>query len=265
MKVYRLIAVYFICSLSSTFAQTDRITELNILTYNIHHGMGIDDKFDLDRIAEFINLHNIDIAALQEVDSSTGRSNNIDTPNYLSEKTKMYSAFGGNINFEGGSYGNLVLSKFEIISSENIFLPNHNGGEQRGILLAKIKIENDTLIFANTHFDHREDDFERMLSAEVLIRKFSEISSNVILCGDFNDLPNSNSVSIILTHFEDAVLKTNGISDLTYPADFPSRRIDYVFYKNGESGTEILPLRSSVPKVNFSDHLPVIVGFEFRN
>ena len=42
--------------------------DLRIITYNIHHGEGIDDVYDLDRIAAVIRDSGADIATLQEVD-----------------------------------------------------------------------------------------------------------------------------------------------------------------------------------------------------
>jgi hypothetical protein len=38
--------------------------ELRVLTYNIHHGEGVDGKFDLPRIAEVIKSASPDLVAL---------------------------------------------------------------------------------------------------------------------------------------------------------------------------------------------------------
>lgn len=265
MNIKRIIIVCSILSVSLIFSQTISSSNLNVLTYNIHHGVGVDGKLDLKRIADFIVQNEIDIAALQEVDSSTARINGLDAVKYLSDQTKLNYVFGGNINFDGGRYGNLVLSKYEILKSENVLLQNLNGGEQRGLLITHLKVGTDTLIFANAHFDHREDDFERMLSAEVLINKFSEINKSIILSGDFNDIPGSTSINIIKTEFEDAEIDLNGINMATYPADNPSKCIDYIFYKNRRSAFKLSPLKSKVDLVNYSDHLPKIVIFKFGN
>jgi len=45
---------------------TSKTQQLTILSYNIHHGAGIDKKLDLQRIAKIISEVKPDIVALQE-------------------------------------------------------------------------------------------------------------------------------------------------------------------------------------------------------
>jgi len=77
-----------------------------VLTYNIHHGEGVDGKLDLVRIAKVIQEVEPDIVALQEVDQNAGRSGQVDQAAELGRLTKMRSVFGGNIALQGGEYGN---------------------------------------------------------------------------------------------------------------------------------------------------------------
>nr|WP_020468889.1 endonuclease/exonuclease/phosphatase family protein [Zavarzinella formosa] len=51
---------------------------LRVLTYNIHHGEGTDDKVDLARLAEVIKVSKPDLVALQEVDRNTTRTKKTD-------------------------------------------------------------------------------------------------------------------------------------------------------------------------------------------
>ena len=69
--------------------------EVRVLTYNIHHGEGIDGKFDLARIAKVIRKSRAHIVALQEVD----------------QRTKRWALFGKSMEFDGGEYGNALLVK----------------------------------------------------------------------------------------------------------------------------------------------------------
>lgn len=41
---------------------------VTVASYDIHHGVGVDDRLDLDRIAEQIRTSGADIIGLQEVD-----------------------------------------------------------------------------------------------------------------------------------------------------------------------------------------------------
>jgi hypothetical protein len=47
---------------------------LRVLTYNIHVGVGIDKKLDLQRIADVINHERPDLVGLQEVDRNVKRT-----------------------------------------------------------------------------------------------------------------------------------------------------------------------------------------------
>ena len=47
---------------------------LRVMTYNIHHGEGLDGRVDTARIAELIKQERADIVALQEVDKGVRRT-----------------------------------------------------------------------------------------------------------------------------------------------------------------------------------------------
>ena len=70
---------------------------IRIMSYNIHHGRGTDDKVDLGRIAKLINDWSPDLVALQEVDNVTSRSNFMNQTDTLASKTRMFSIFGKNL------------------------------------------------------------------------------------------------------------------------------------------------------------------------
>src|SRR5690242_10620478 len=74
---------------------------LRVLTYNIHHGEGVDRQFDLSRIADVIRSASPDLVALQEVDRNTHRTGNVDQPAELARLMGMHVAFEPNIKFEG--------------------------------------------------------------------------------------------------------------------------------------------------------------------
>ena len=62
---------------STTLFAQDFPGRLKILSYNIHHGEGVDKKLDLERIAKLISESDADIVALQEVDVNTSRSQHV--------------------------------------------------------------------------------------------------------------------------------------------------------------------------------------------
>ncbi len=48
--------------------------ELTVISYNIRHGLGMDGKVDLPRIAAVIRTSGAQVAVLQEVDRGMGRT-----------------------------------------------------------------------------------------------------------------------------------------------------------------------------------------------
>jgi len=53
---------------------TDAKRTLRVMTYNIHVGVGMDKKLDLQRIADVINAARPDLVGLQEVDRGVQRT-----------------------------------------------------------------------------------------------------------------------------------------------------------------------------------------------
>lgn len=212
--------------------EDDQNLRLRILSYNIHHAEGVDGKLDVPRIAQVILSVDPDLVALQEVDKNTIRTGKVNQDIELSRLTKMNSVFGSNITFQGGQYGNAILSKFPIIKNKNFLLPNVDSGEQRGLLQSQIQISNkENVLFFSTHLDHRRSDTERLASAKAINQIISlDNKSPAILAGDFNDVPDSPT----LNELGKVWLRTNKKILRTIPASKPSRQIDYIFVQPKE-------------------------------
>lgn len=212
--------------------EDDQNLRLRILSYNIHHAEGVDGKLDVPRIAQVILSVDPDLVALQEVDKNTIRTGKVNQDIELSRLTKMNSVFGSNITFQGGQYGNAILSKFPIIKNKNFLLPNVDSGEQRGLLQSQIQISNkENVLFFSTHLDHRRSDTERLASAKAINQIISlGNKSPAILAGDFNDVPDSPT----LNELGKVWLRTNKKILRTIPASKPSRQIDYIFVQPKE-------------------------------
>ena len=202
------------------------------MSYNIHHAEGVDGKLDVPRIAQVILSVDPDLVALQEVDKNTIRTGKVNQDIELSRLTKMNCVFGSNITFQGGQYGNAILSKFPIIKNKNFLLPNVDSGEQRGLLQSQIQISNkENVLFFSTHLDHRRSDTERLASAKAINQIISlDNKSPAILAGDFNDVPDSPT----LNELGKVWLRTNKKILRTIPASKPSRQIDYIFVQPKE-------------------------------
>jgi len=236
------------------------------MTYNIHHGEGIDSIIDLSRIAQLIKDNEADLAAFQEVDKNVNRSHQLDIMKILSDSTGMFFSFGKNIDYQGGDYGNGILSKYKIEKEANRHYKMLREGEQRGLLQTFINIKGTKILFMNTHIDFRKDDAERLQNVDEIIEVLnSNKNLPVIICGDFNDEPGSRTHKKMKEYFIDVWEYLNEEeTGFSYPAENPVKRIDYIFIS--KNSLEILkPVSIKVLKSDASDHLPVIAEFELIN
>ena len=211
----------------NTYAFTAEPFRVRVLAYNIHHGEGVDRKLDLPRIANVIKSVRPDVVALQEVDVKTERTDRVDQAVELARLTEMPVIFEKNISFQGGEYGNAVLSKFPIVKHQNVHLPLFDDGEQRGVLICELQPKSLTksLLFLSTHLDHRSNDRERLASAKrinELIAKRDGLPT--ILAGDLNA---TRDTPVLLTLSKQWEI-SNSKELPTVPVTKPRRQIDFI-------------------------------------
>ena len=246
-----------LCTLARPCFGDNGGSTIRVLSYNIHHGAGTDGKLDLQRIAGVIRSANPDIVALQEVDQRVTRSGSIDQPSELAKLTGMQVLFAGNIQFQGGLYGNAVLTKFIVEDKDHILLPNHDNGEQRGLIRATLRLHElghstARINFTATHFDHRSNETERLASA----RQINNIAAGLpesasLLAGDINDVRGSKTLKLLQSQW-----KIAGPRLATIPSAEPTRQIDFIFFRpeNRWTVTETRVLSEAVA----SDHRAIL-------
>jgi len=151
---------------------------MKFLSYNIQYGKDQDDKYNLYRISKVIQ--NADVACVQEVEKFWQRSGFVDQAKVLSELLpNYYSVFGPALDMDASlknkygqianrrrQFGNMIFSKFPIISSRNFPLPKteycsletwlSDHSIQRALLEAVINVPgiNSTRVYS-THLSHR--------------------------------------------------------------------------------------------------------------
>ena len=257
-------------SFDTMITNDDQLSEhqpdtIRVLNYNIRYGRGMDDVLDLRRIADIILETDSDIVALQEVDVGVARSYRFDLMKVLSGYTGLEPVFYKNIPHQSGEYGNGILSRYPVFSSRNYHFIVEGGGEQRGLLQAEIDINGQKLVVMNTHLDHSPDETQRLMSVEQIVEtKRAYRGMPVLITGDFNDTPGSQTHLNMKEYFED-VWEVLGEGDgYTFRSDGPDRRIDYVFYTNnlaGETSKQLRPVSIEVLDTQASDHLPILAVF----
>jgi endonuclease/exonuclease/phosphatase family metal-dependent hydrolase len=130
------LVIFLILSVSFLEAQqsTDSKQVVRILSYNIFHGETLNHDFDLERIAGIIRSVSPDIVALQEVDFKTRRAKNMDLVTRLGYLTGMLPLFGRAMGYDGGEYGEGILSRFSFKKTRNNTLPHSPRKEPRAAL-----------------------------------------------------------------------------------------------------------------------------------
>lgn len=234
---------------------------VRVLTYNIHHAVGVDRQLDLNRIAAVIRGVNPDIVALQEVDQNVSRSGKVDQAAELARLTNMQYAFGDNILLGGGKYGNAILSRFPIAKFRNHKLPNLENGEQRGVLEADIRFPSswDRLTFFATHLDHRTRDRERLASA-VMINDLAGRNQGelMLLAGDLNDRPGSAPLAQLAEQWT----SVNARELPTVPVAEPERQIDFILF-HPANRWKVASVRV-LPEAVASDHRAVLAELKIQ-
>jgi endonuclease/exonuclease/phosphatase family metal-dependent hydrolase len=235
---------------------------LRVMTYNIHVGTGMDKKLDLARLAEVIRRERPDLVALQEVDRGVERTRRVDQLKELASLTKMDYAFAHNLNYQGGQYGVAVLSRLPILSIDHRRYAHLREAERRGFIRVEVEVGGRRVNFVNTHLDYQHAD-NRLFEAGQMLAALPRQDAPLIVAGDFNDEPSGTTYELMLRHFIDAWAASGADGDgLTYPADKPSKRIDYIFH-NGRQGGIVLK-SARVVRTLASDHLPLVAELEIE-
>ena len=229
------------------------------MTYNIHVGIGMDKKLDLNRIADVINAEGPHLVGLQEVDRGVQRTQRIDEIVELAKLTHMDYAFAFNLAYQGGQYGVAILSRLPIAATEHRLFKNLREAERRGFILAEVGFHGRKLNFVTTHLDYQYDD-GRLFETEQLLNAVHDVKGPLIVVGDFNDSPSGRSYQLMRADFDDAWAQSRpNDGGFSYPADKPAKRIDYIFLRRTD---RIRAKRAWIVDTLASDHVPIVADLQ---
>ncbi len=156
---------------------------MKIVSFNVKNFM---HGKELLQVARLLKQLDADIVGLQEVDREVARSERVDQPREIARLAGYpYYAFGKNIDYQGGDYGNLILSRYPIRSEETVFYKavaskDHN----RSYLRCELDLGEKTLWFYNTHLTLQENGEAEEEVREVTARMSGDPLA--VLVGDFN-------------------------------------------------------------------------------
>ncbi len=264
MKTVRrrvLAALFPLCCAFAPAVAAEPGATLRVMAYNIHHGEGEDGKLDLPRIARVIREAKADIVLLQEVDDRATRTNGVAQAEELAKLTEMKATFGKAMDFQGGGYGNAVLTRQSPEAVRTVPLPG--GGEPRCALEVTLAADGarPRLTVVSTHLDVSSAE-ARATHAKLLATDLAKRPELVLLGGDFNATPEAPP----LAAFGSPWLKPTkqGANTATIPSAEPVREIDFILIKPAADGPApvVTDYRVIEEKVA-SDHRPIVMGLEF--
>lgn len=230
---------------------------IRILSYNIHHGEGMDGKVDLTRLARVIRSVSPDIVSLQEVDCRKSRTGMVDQIHELAHLTGMEGTFGCAIDSQqDGRYGNAVLSRFPTQRSKNFPLP----GEPRAVLAVEVTLplmegRPSTVVFMATHLDTQSEPRQASISLlEESLAFFPGVPT--LLAGDLNAVPQSPTLMALRRNW---VNVTEDQKLVTIPQRDP-KQIDYILFR--PAGRWRVVDAQVIDERVASDHFPLFAILE---
>jgi len=235
------------------------VTDLVVLSYNIHRGVGLDRRLDLDRVADVIAETSAGVAGLQEVIREEGFAD-ADQARYLADRLGMTLVMGATRRHgREGTYGNALLTRWPVLGSSACDL-TFREREPRGCLRVALDVGGMPVHVFVSHFGiamrERRDQVGRLAA---FIRRPAEISGPRVLLGDFNEWHRGPVSRRLRKEFPSPMRRMRR----THPAVFPLFALDRIYWDRELEGREFLVHRSRLARVA-SDHLPVVARLSVR-
>jgi endonuclease/exonuclease/phosphatase family metal-dependent hydrolase len=282
------ITVLFGFHFSDSFKTEKQKGDIRILTWNIEwFGAHQKDKENRKKMLEFIQEQNADILCFQEF-MEQGRSKSLS--NELAIKNMEYPYCYRVIDYgrKNGPYevGVAIFSRFPITDTFRIRYPGPESKRaSESLIAADLDIGGKKVRLFNTHLQSvlfRSNDYRALeiiksaddsllMASKSIIRKLKQgytlrgyqadlVRQQLdasphpeIICGDFNDVPNSYTYFQIKGNRKDAFIRSSSGLGRTFAHVAPTLRIDYIMT---DRTFDIIQCKRF--RLPYSDHYPVI-------
>jgi endonuclease/exonuclease/phosphatase family metal-dependent hydrolase len=232
---------------------------LVVASYNIHRGVGLDRRLDLDRIADVVAEIAPDVVALQEVVRQPGPAP-ADQATYLAARLGLQLIMGvTRVHGRDGTFGNALLTRLPVLGWGTRDL-SRGVREPRGVLRVDLGVDGWPVHVFNCHFGLML--WERREQVELLadfIRASASLEGPRILMGDFNEWHRGPVTRLLRHEFSSPMRRMRR----THPAVFPLFRLDRIYWDVELEGEAFHVHQSRRARVA-SDHLPVVARLRVR-
>lgn len=274
---------------ASSKSPTPGSQTFTLMTYNMIHGWDLEDKGGKsNRTVKYILDSGCDIVCLQEAMRLDSKDIPLFTEEQQDSMRKIYPYRAGT-----NSLDTKVLSKYPVTYVE---ARNYIDGpfDPRRYTFYKLDINGKSLTLINIHLQsfmlttkekdvitslRNIDDFKtnyreikgdlhdkmkrgfrkRKEDVQILRNAIDRIEGPLIICGDFNDVPESYAYRLLMgDDLRDAYVETSFGPLITYNRHAFYFHLDQIFYRG-----YLRALSVEKGKIKASDHYPLIAEFEF--
>lgn len=247
--------------------------KIRTMSYNIHSGVGMDGRYDLERLASDIREAGADLVGLQEADVHWGsRSGNENSVEKLAAMLGMHAFFAPIYDMEPETegqprkqFGVALLSKYPLIATVNRSMTRlstqHPGSAPEpkpGFLDALLDVDGREVSVLVAHLDYRSDPAVRRIQVQEALDVLERLDRPVILLGDFNARPDAPELEPLFRKLTDTWSVNGSDPGYTFPADVPDRKIDYILISG-----EMQAVSSKAVPSEASDHWPIWADLRF--
>ena len=242
---------------------------MRLLVYNIRYALGagapphvpvpgagylFGNPGNLERITNFIKSQDPDIVGLIEVDIGSMRSGRVNQAESIARALGHFSSYECKYGEESVNQYLPILRK-----QANAFLaaPRVTGERfhyfDQGVkrLIIELELDDVAIFLVHLSLKYRHRHFQLRHLYELVKRS----KKPVIVAGDFNTFWGENEIFLFK---EAAGLRSANVDGLpSYPSRAPRMELDFILYGGG-----IEVRHFEVPRVAYSDHLPLICDLE---
>jgi endonuclease/exonuclease/phosphatase family metal-dependent hydrolase len=239
---------------------------------------------------DFFKQRNADVLCLQEFFNSSD-SNGLQNIGEIAKACGYaYTAESRNFNTKRGFFGDIIFSKYPIVSKQSMALLSN---EHHRFQYADIDFKGSTIRVYNLHLEsvrlsegdkkaievgNMSKDVLNLDQEKVIVHKLKttypkrakqadEVASSIdsytgakIVCGDLNDIPSTYTYFKVRSNLKDAFLKKGFGLGTTLKGLSPVLRIDNIFY----SDAHLSITHFQNYQVEYSDHYPIEAWFTIK-
>ncbi|MEP6583861.1 MAG: endonuclease/exonuclease/phosphatase family protein [Ginsengibacter sp.] len=262
---------------------TLRVLQWNVSGWDQYNNKGHAGLNYQSLMHDLVQMQNADVLCFQEFFEPRNPKRYLKNIPPITKMGYPYHYFVSSIDFDiDYETGVAIFSKYPIIDSGKFEYAKNSSAEH--LIYADIKVQDKIFRIFTTHLQSVRFEAEeyqslsklkhtnkeglkdsrtivsklkkgytyRYSQAELVHQQIEASPYPSIVCGDFNDVPNSNTYFKIKGKLQDAFLKTGFFIGRTFRFISPTLRIDYIL-----SDKRLSVQQSQIIHVPYSDHYPV--------